>query len=190
MDNASSSSADEVVQAAKSSGVLVYSIGIGNPNSPAGMSIATGPFAIGGDEKEHVDAVTLSRLASGPLHQTRRDVVSIPAIALDCMTRRQPLALVVKQLADERTRGGSARPALGPNCIEAQKLLSLVPYRTVDDRLMLAGIARAFVSDLANVNGIAEQGVERAARERLPPVRDPLPAMRSLEQRPSRSRSS
>jgi hypothetical protein len=52
------------VQAAKSSGVLVYSIGIGNPNSPAGMSIATGPFAIGGDEKEHVDAVTLSRLAS------------------------------------------------------------------------------------------------------------------------------
>src|SRR5216684_3598820 len=57
-------SADDVVQAAKSSGVLVYSIGIGNPNSPAGMSIATGPFAIGGDEKEHVDAVTLSRLAS------------------------------------------------------------------------------------------------------------------------------
>src|SRR5216684_9038185 len=33
-------SADDVVQAAKSSGVLVYSIGIGNPNSPAGLSIA------------------------------------------------------------------------------------------------------------------------------------------------------
>jgi VWFA-related protein len=64
MDNASSSSADDVVQAAKSSGVLVYSIGIGNPNSPAGMSIATGPFVIGGDDEERVDAVTLSRLAS------------------------------------------------------------------------------------------------------------------------------
>jgi hypothetical protein len=48
MDNASSSSAADVVQAAKSSGVFVYSIGIGNPNSPAGMRIAIGPFAIGG----------------------------------------------------------------------------------------------------------------------------------------------
>ena len=71
---------------------------------------------------------SVSRLRRGSFHQTGRDVVSIPAIALDCMTRRQPLALVVKQLADERTRGGSARPAIGPNCMEAQKFLGLVPH--------------------------------------------------------------
>jgi VWFA-related protein len=64
MDNASTSHADEVVQAAKSSGVLVYSIGIGDPNAPRGTNVAMGPFIIGGDDVEHVDAVTLSRLAS------------------------------------------------------------------------------------------------------------------------------
>ena len=63
MDNTSSSTADEVVQAAKSSGVLVYSIGIGNPNAPRGTNVAIGPFILNGDDVEHVDAVTLSRLA-------------------------------------------------------------------------------------------------------------------------------
>jgi hypothetical protein len=63
-DYASSSSADDVVQAAKSNGVRLYSIGIGSPNSPAAMSIATEPSVIDADDEEHVDAVTLSRLAS------------------------------------------------------------------------------------------------------------------------------
>ena len=65
MDNTSSSTANEVVQAAKSSGVLVYSIGIGNPSLPApGPDVTIGPFVLGGDDMEHVDADTLSRLAS------------------------------------------------------------------------------------------------------------------------------
>jgi VWFA-related protein len=64
MDNASSSTADDVVRAARSSGVLVYSIGIGDPNAPPGGSVVVGPFLVGGDDIEHVDAVTLSRLAS------------------------------------------------------------------------------------------------------------------------------
>ncbi len=64
MDNTSSATADEVVQAAKSSGVIVYSIGIGNPNgSTPGPSISIGPFVMGGDDMEQVDTVTLSRLA-------------------------------------------------------------------------------------------------------------------------------
>ena len=63
IDNTSSSTADDVVQAAKSSGVLVYSIGIGDPNGAAGPSIAVGPFVTGGDI-ERVDAATLSRLAA------------------------------------------------------------------------------------------------------------------------------
>jgi VWFA-related protein len=66
MDNTSSSTADEVVHAAKSSGVLVYSIGIGNPKKGSGgdVSISTGPFVIGGDDMEYVDTDTLSRLAA------------------------------------------------------------------------------------------------------------------------------
>jgi Ca-activated chloride channel family protein len=65
MDNTSSSSADDVVQAAKSSGVIVYSIGIGETNAPAGQNVAVGPFVLGGlGDMDRVDAVTLSRLAN------------------------------------------------------------------------------------------------------------------------------
>jgi VWFA-related protein len=65
MDNKSSSTAEDVVQAAKNSGVLVYSIGIGDPNAPpGGQDVSIGPFVLGGYGVEHVDAVTLSRLAS------------------------------------------------------------------------------------------------------------------------------
>jgi len=64
MDNTSSSTADDVVRSAKSSGVLVYSIGIGDPNAPVGQGVSMGPFIVGGGDVEHVDAVTLSRLAS------------------------------------------------------------------------------------------------------------------------------
>ncbi len=65
IDNASSASADDVVQATKNSGVLVYSIGIGDPNVPANNSVSVGPFVLGGlGDVERVDAATLSRLAS------------------------------------------------------------------------------------------------------------------------------
>jgi len=64
IDNKSSSSPDDVVQAAKSSGVLVYSIGIGDPNAAAEQSIAIGPFVTGGGDVERVDAASLSRLAT------------------------------------------------------------------------------------------------------------------------------
>ena len=57
MDNTSASSADDVVNAAKSSGVLVYSIGIGDPNvAPSGLSLSIGPNVMGGEEEERVDA--------------------------------------------------------------------------------------------------------------------------------------
>src|ERR1700730_5612347 len=71
---------------------------------------------------------SLSRVARGSLHQATRDVISIPAIALDCMTRRQPFTRIVEELADERTGRSSTRPAISPNCMEAQKFLGLVPH--------------------------------------------------------------
>src|ERR1700722_18431063 len=41
---------------------------------------------------------SLSRHTRRSFHQTTRDVVSITALALDCVTRRQPFAVVVEQL--------------------------------------------------------------------------------------------
>jgi hypothetical protein len=63
IDNVSSSSADDTLSAAKNSGVLVYSIGIGDPNAAAGPT-GIGPFFVGGGDIERVDAASLSRLAT------------------------------------------------------------------------------------------------------------------------------
>jgi Ca-activated chloride channel homolog len=65
MDTASSSSLDQDVAQARRQGVLVYSIGIGDPNVPE-PSLIFAPFGalIGGDEIDRVDAHTLQVLST------------------------------------------------------------------------------------------------------------------------------
>ncbi len=65
MDTASSSSIEQVVAQARRQGVLVYSIGIGDPNVSGGFGIALGPLLLGaGGDEERVDAQTLQTLSS------------------------------------------------------------------------------------------------------------------------------
>ncbi|HYR79351.1 MAG TPA: VWA domain-containing protein [Candidatus Dormibacteraeota bacterium] len=65
MDNTSGSTVNQVVAQARREGVLVYSIGIGDPNAGSGgLSIAIGPFIVGGDEAERVDSETLHALSN------------------------------------------------------------------------------------------------------------------------------
>jgi Ca-activated chloride channel family protein len=65
MDTSSSSSIDQVVTQARRQGVLVYSIGIGDPNiGDSGIGISIGPFVLGSDDEERVDAQTLQTLSS------------------------------------------------------------------------------------------------------------------------------
>jgi len=63
MDNQSQAGVEQVVGYARSMGVLVYSIGIGDPN-PAPVSIQFGPFSIGGSPYDQVDAATLRTLST------------------------------------------------------------------------------------------------------------------------------
>ena len=63
MDNTSASTVNDVVAQARRMGVLVYSIGIGDPNESSG-GLVVGPFVIGGDDSEHVDAETLHTLST------------------------------------------------------------------------------------------------------------------------------
>jgi len=67
MDTASHmASIEQVVEEARRLGVLVYSIGIGDPNaSSLGFGIAIGPFLLGpgGGDEERVDAQTLQTLS-------------------------------------------------------------------------------------------------------------------------------
>jgi Ca-activated chloride channel family protein len=64
MDNTSASTVNDVVAQARRMGVLVYSIGIGDPNGTSGGSISIGPFVLSGDDQEHVDAETLHTLST------------------------------------------------------------------------------------------------------------------------------
>jgi len=64
MDNSSGSTLNDVAAQARRMGVLVYSIGIGDPNASEGPSLAIGPFVIGGGGIERVDAETLRMLST------------------------------------------------------------------------------------------------------------------------------
>jgi Ca-activated chloride channel family protein len=63
MDNTSAHALSDVVALARRQGVLIYSIGIGNPNA-GGPSIRLGPFVIGSDESDEVDVDTLRMLST------------------------------------------------------------------------------------------------------------------------------
>lgn len=65
MDTASHSSLNQAIAQARRMGVLVYSIGIGDPNaSSSGMSLSFGPLIFGsGGDLERVDAATLTMLS-------------------------------------------------------------------------------------------------------------------------------
>lgn len=63
MDNSSSSRVEQVVAQARRMGVLVYSIGIGDPNA-SGLGLMVGPFSIGAGESDRVDEETLRTLST------------------------------------------------------------------------------------------------------------------------------
>jgi Ca-activated chloride channel family protein len=64
MDTASSSSLDQVVAQARRQGVLVYSIGIGDPNFAASSILAFGSILLGAGDIDQVDARTLQILST------------------------------------------------------------------------------------------------------------------------------
>ncbi len=63
MDNTSGHALDDIVAMARRQGVLIYSIGIGNPNS-SGVGVRLGPFIIGNDDADQVDVNTLRMLST------------------------------------------------------------------------------------------------------------------------------
>jgi VWFA-related protein len=64
MDNTSTATQNEVAAEARKDGVPIYAVGIGDPNAPDGMSVAIGPFTVGGDQAERVDAKSLNALSA------------------------------------------------------------------------------------------------------------------------------
>ncbi len=83
------------------------------------------------------------------------------------MARRQPRPYLVEELAHERTTSDPAGSPAGVLALVMEPLPDGVPKSAVDDRLMQPGVPQGLVADLADVDGIAEEGVEGAARERV-----------------------
>jgi Ca-activated chloride channel family protein len=98
MDNASQATLQQVVGQARRMGVLIYSIGIGDPNS-GGVGIAIGPFMFGGD-MDHVDTQTLTELSneSGARTFVVREVGDGEALRQDC-------AAISNELREQYTAG-------------------------------------------------------------------------------------
>ena len=89
------------------------------------------------------------------------------------MTRGQPAAVRIEQLADEGARLGL--PVLGkrPRPLIDEFGLNRVPERAIDDRLVLAGMALSLMGDLADIDWVREEGVQRPSAEEI--ASDPVP---------------
>ncbi len=110
MDNTSAHSLADVAALARRQGVLIYSIGIGNPNvGGGGPSIRFGPLVLGGrDEAEEVDVETLRMLST----ETGAKTYNIRAVGDGTAWP----ARVAKSAAScaSSTRLDSSRPTLAP----------------------------------------------------------------------------
>jgi len=109
MDNASQSDVNRVIAQARRMGVLVYSIGIGNPNAPSLPSLAIGPFIVDGDI-DQVDARTLNLLSgeTGAKTYVIREVGDGRALRDACATISRELReqYTIGFVAPDAGRGG------------------------------------------------------------------------------------
>ncbi|MGH7815691.1 MAG: VWA domain-containing protein [Candidatus Binataceae bacterium] len=99
MDNDSSATVNGIAEAARRMGVLVYSIGIGNPNSSP-LTMTVGPFMIAGGGGDQVDAQTLRTLSTETGAKTFiiRTIGDGRAIRNDCET-------ISRELREQYTLG-------------------------------------------------------------------------------------
>jgi Ca-activated chloride channel homolog len=109
MDNTSQSTVNQVVAQARRMGVLVYSIGIGDPNASSLPGIALGPFVFSGDV-DQVDARTLNALSTetGAKTYIIREVGDGAALRDACATISRELReqYTVGFVAPDASRGG------------------------------------------------------------------------------------
>jgi Ca-activated chloride channel homolog len=109
MDNTSQSTVEEVVAQARRMGVLIYSIGIGDPNASSLPGIALGPFVFAGDV-DQVDTHTLGTLSTetGAKTYVVREAGDGAALRNACETISRELReqYTVGFVAPDASRGG------------------------------------------------------------------------------------
>src|SRR5215471_9044328 len=99
-----------------------------------------------------------------PLLCWARYVVAIAFAVMDCVGGRVAQALVVIDQPEQQT--GRSCPLAFPACFALARELPLhpLPQFIGNDGLMIAGIDRTAIDDLAPIEAVLEQRVERPAR--------------------------
>src|SRR5207248_68416 len=100
------------------------------------------------------------------------DIVAVARVLLDGMARRHLVPVTIKQHASEEARLPSFPAIVVLGSVAGKPRLDRIPERLIDDRLMFAKIRLLVVNDLAPVNAVLQDQVERAASKWLA-TRDP-----------------
>src|SRR6202047_871806 len=95
-------------------------------------------------------------------------VVEFGSAPLDAMTRRHPIAVAIKQHADEEAGWASFSAIVVLGGVAGEPGLDSIPERLIDDRLVSAKIRLLVVNDLAAINAVLKHQVERTTGEWLP----------------------
>ena len=83
------------------------------------------------------------------------------------MGRRHAIAVAVKQHAGEQARLASARAGVALGGIGCELRLDRIPQRLIDDRRVFAGMGLPLVHDLAAIEAVLQDVIQRSAREWL-----------------------
>src|SRR6266478_6151020 len=116
----------------------------------------------------------------GPIFRDKRagDVIAVARVLLYCMARRHPIAVVIKQHADEEAGWASFSAIVVLGGVAGELSLDSIPERLIDDRLVFAKMGLFPVNDLAAIDAVLQHQVERAAGEWFP-TRDAARGARS-----------
>ena len=121
--------------------------------------------------------------------QRRRDIVSISLFAFGRMGRRHTGAVGVDDQSGQQAWSlrACSKETLASIC--GEPVLDDPPELRIDDRVVLARVGRALVDDLAAIDAILQQEIERAAREWLAARQTSAGPARRLLTTPKRSSS-
>jgi hypothetical protein len=103
-------------------------------------------------------------LLANATQQATADVIAITLAPTDRIGRGHGVAATVENQPGEKSSGLQPRPAPGAP-IGQEPGLNRTPESLVDNALVLTGIAHAFVDDLAEIDAVLQQVVERPPSE-------------------------
>ena len=95
------------------------------------------------------------------------DIVAVEAAVLARVRRRHRVPARREDQAAQQRRRLRARAVGASDRVLGEDGVDLVPGRSIDDRLVLAGIARPLVHRLAEVDAVVQDLVDRALVDRL-----------------------